>query len=145
MIITLATLSREAPMPRHPPWAMVHESTLSKSSFNVFFLFFFRIHSALCLDPQAGGKVAKRRVLCFLAALWAFAFRPRGSSWRALSALPPSSSSSLAQPPEAWRDALCFALSQLHRKSPRALSREEAISKKKAQAHNAHLPKFLQP
>ena len=37
---------------------------------------FFRIHSALCLDPQAGGKVAKRRVLCFLAALWAFAFRP---------------------------------------------------------------------
>ena len=38
--------------------------------------FFFRIHSALCLDPQAGGKVAKRRVLCFLAALWAFAFRP---------------------------------------------------------------------
>ena len=39
-------------------------------------LFFFRIHSALCLDPQAGGKVAKRRVLCFLAALWAFAFRP---------------------------------------------------------------------
>ena len=38
--------------------------------------FFFRIHSALCLDPQAGGKVAKRRVLYFLAALWAFAFRP---------------------------------------------------------------------
>ena len=38
--------------------------------------FFFRIHSALCLDPQAGGKAAKRRVLCFLAALWAFAFRP---------------------------------------------------------------------
>ena len=37
---------------------------------------FFRIHSALCLDPQAGGKCAKRRVLCFLAALWAFAFRP---------------------------------------------------------------------
>ena len=37
---------------------------------------FFRIHSALCLDPQAGGKAAKRRVLCFLAALWAFAFRP---------------------------------------------------------------------
>ena len=53
------------------------------------------------------------------------------SSWRALSALPPSSSSSLAQPPEAWRDALCFALSQLCTENLLALSAAKRQSRRK--------------
>ena len=40
--------------------------------------FFPRSFRAVSWVPvsQAGGKVAKRRALCFSAALWAFAFRP---------------------------------------------------------------------
>ena len=64
----------------------------------ILFFFFFRIHSALCLDPQAGGKVCEKEGTLLSGCLMGFCLP--SSSWRALSALPPSSSSSLAQPPE---------------------------------------------